>query len=97
MATYMALIKFTERGVKHVKDTCKRAADFKANAKKLGIEVKEQYWCMGVWNGVILFDAPSDESATAGMFSLSSQDNVTTQTLRCFTAVEMSKILGTVM
>jgi uncharacterized protein with GYD domain len=51
---------------------------------------------MGVWDGVILFDAPSDESATAGMLSLNSQDNVTTQTLRCFTAAEMSKILGTV-
>jgi len=27
MATYLTLIKFTERGVKDIKDTCKRAAD----------------------------------------------------------------------
>ncbi len=95
MATYVTLIKFTERGVKHVKDTCKRAADFKAGAKKMGIEVKEQYWCMGAWDGVIIFDAVSDEAATAGMISLCSQDNVTTQTLRSFNATEMAKILGT--
>jgi uncharacterized protein with GYD domain len=96
MATYVTLIKFTERGVKHVKDTCKRAADFKAGAKKLGIEVKEQYWCMGAWDGVVIFDAASDETATAGMISLCSQDNVTTQTMRSFTAAEMAKILGSV-
>lgn len=56
MATYLTLIKFTEHGVKDIKDTCKRAADFKAHAKKHGIEVKEQYWCMGAYDGVIVFD-----------------------------------------
>jgi uncharacterized protein with GYD domain len=94
MATYVTLIKFTEKGLKNVKDTCKRAADFKASAKKLGLEVKEQLWCMGAFDGVIIFDAPDDETATAGMLSLSSLDNVTTQTLRSFTAPEMGKLVG---
>jgi uncharacterized protein with GYD domain len=39
MATYVTLIKFTEKGIKDIKDTCKRATDFRAGAKKLGIEV----------------------------------------------------------
>ena len=94
MATYVTLIKLTQRGVKDIKDTCKRAAELKAHAKKHGIEVKEQYWCMGAYNGVIIFDAPDDETATAAMLSLSSREYVTTQTLRSFTATEMSKILG---
>jgi uncharacterized protein with GYD domain len=96
MATYVALLKFTEQGVKNFKDTCKRAADFKAKAKKLGIEVKEQYWCVGACDGVIIFEAPDDETATAGMLDLSSSNNVTTQTLRSFTASEMGKIIGKV-
>ena len=96
MATYVSLIKFTEQGAKNIKDTCKRAADFRASAKKLGIEVKEQLWCMGTYDGVVVFDASDDETATAGMLSLSSQDNVSTQTLRSFTATEMGKILGKV-
>jgi len=96
MATYVSLLKLTEKGVKSVKDTCKRAADFKASAKKLNIEVKEQYWCMGRFDGVIIFDAPDDDTATAGMLSLSSLDNVSTQTLRCFAAADMAKILGKV-
>lgn len=94
MATYVTLIKFTEQGVKNIKDTCKRAADFKASAKKLGIEVKEQYWCMGAYDGVIVFEAPDDDTATAAMLSLSSLNNVTTQTLRSFTAAEMGKVVG---
>ena len=94
MASYLSLIKFTERGIKDIKDTCKRAADFKAHAKKHGIEVKEQYWCMGAYDGLIIFDAPDDETASAAMLSLSSRENVTTQILRSFTATEMGKILG---
>jgi uncharacterized protein with GYD domain len=93
MATYVSLLKFTEQGVTKVKDTCKRAAEFKASARKLGVEVKEQYWCMGAYDGVIVFDAPDDDTATAGMLTLSSLDNVATQTLRSFTAAEMGKIV----
>jgi uncharacterized protein with GYD domain len=96
MATYVTLIKLTEQGVKKFKDTCKRAADFKASAKKVGIEVKDTYWCMGAFDGVVIFDAPDDETAAAGMLSLGSLDNVSTQTLRSFTAAEMGKILGKV-
>lgn len=94
MATYLTLIKLTERGIKESKDTCKRAADFKAHAKKHGIEVKEVYWCLGAYDGFILFDAPDDETATAAMLSLASREHVTTQTLRSFSVTEMNKIVG---
>ena len=96
MATYVTLLKFTEQGVKNIKDTCKRAADFKSHAKKHGIEVKEQLWCLGAFDGLIIFDAPDDETATGAMMSLSSREYVRTQTLRSFTASEMGKIVGKV-
>jgi uncharacterized protein with GYD domain len=96
MATYVTLLKFTERAVKEIKDTGKRAADLKTHAKKHGIEIKEQYWCLGAYDGLVLFDAPDDETATAAMLSLSSRGYVTTQTLRSFTAADMSKIVGKV-
>jgi uncharacterized protein with GYD domain len=96
MATYVTLIKFTEKGVKDIKHTCQRAADFKAAVKKLRVEVREQYWCMGAYDGIVVFDAPDDETATIGMLALASQDNVATQTLRSFTATDMAKIVGKV-
>jgi uncharacterized protein with GYD domain len=96
MATYVTLLKFTERGVKDVKDSCKRAAELRNHAKKHGIEVKEQLWCIGAYDGLIIFDAPNGETATAAMLSLSSRGDVTTQTLPSFTAAEMATILGKV-
>jgi uncharacterized protein with GYD domain len=96
MATYVTLLKFTERAAKDIKDTCKRAAELKNHAKKHGIEIKQQLWCMGDYDGLILFDAPDDETATAAMLSVGSRGFVSTQTLRSFTATEMEKIVGKV-
>jgi uncharacterized protein with GYD domain len=96
MASYVTLLKFTERGVKDIKDTTKRAAELKNHAKKHGIEIKQQFWCMGAYDGFLVFDAPDDETATSAMLSLCSRDCVTTQTLRAFTAPEMDRIVGKV-
>jgi uncharacterized protein with GYD domain len=94
MATYLTLIKFTGKGAKNIKDTCKRAANFKAEGKSLGIDVKAQHWCLGSFDGFILFDAPDDETAAAAAAHLAAQEFVTTQTERAFTAQEMSGIVA---
>jgi uncharacterized protein with GYD domain len=62
MATYVTLLKFTERGVKDIKDSCKRAAELKTHAKKHGIEVKEQYWCMGAYDALLEFTGQRDHA-----------------------------------
>ncbi len=95
MATFIATIKFTPKGVAEVQDTCKRAAAFKAAAKKLGVKVTDAYWTAGRFDGVLIFDAPDDETASALMLQLGSQGRVQTQTARAFTAAEMEKVLAT--
>jgi uncharacterized protein with GYD domain len=97
MATYVTLIKFTEKGTKDVKDTCKRAQEFKTHAAKHGVEVKELYWCLGAYDGLIVFSAPDNDTATAAMLSLASRGFVATETLRCFNDSEMNKIVGRIM
>jgi uncharacterized protein with GYD domain len=94
MATYIALARFTDQGVRTVKDTTKRAEAFKEAAKKLGVTFKEVYWTLGSYDAVAIVDAPDDLAATAYALSLSAQGNVHTQTLRAFGPDEMKKILG---
>ena len=94
MATFITTLHFTEQGLKAVRDTCKRAAAFKTAAEKLGIKVSGQYWTLGAFDGVIVFEAPDETTATAAMLHLSSRGNFRTQTARAFDAAEMHKILG---
>ena len=94
MATFITTIKFTEKGIAGIKDTVKRASSFKAAAKKMGVNVSNIYWTLGRVDGVIVFDAKNDETATAAMLHLSRQGNVQTSTSRAYDAAEMEKVLG---
>ena len=94
MATYIALVDFTTDGISNIQHTTRRSEDFAEDAKKLGIEVKHTYWTMGVHDGVLIFEAADDETATAAMLSLGSRGKAHTQTLRAFDSTEMDAILA---
>jgi uncharacterized protein with GYD domain len=94
MATYIMLGQFTDQGIRNVKDTAKRAEAVKEMAKKVGATVKEVYWTMGAYDVATVVEAPDEASATAFFLSVAALGNVRTQSLRAFTANEMSGILG---
>jgi uncharacterized protein with GYD domain len=94
MATFITTLKFTEQGVQNFQESPKRAAAFKSAAKKLGVKVADIYWTLGGFDGVIIFDAPDGETATAAMLHLASLGNVQTTTTRAFGASEFEKITG---
>jgi len=94
MATFLTTMQFTEQGIKAVRDTCDRAAAFKAAAKKMGVKVTGTYWTLGAFDGLIVFEAPDEATATAAMLHLSSSGNIRTQTARAFDTAEMQKIVS---
>lgn len=94
MATFITTIKFTDLGEKNIPETTRRAAAFKATAKKMGVKVVGQYWTLGTFDGLLIYEAPDDETATSLMLHLGSLDNVHTSTMRAFVASEMEKILA---
>jgi uncharacterized protein with GYD domain len=94
MATFITTIKFTDQGLKSISQTTKRASSFKSASKKLGVKVAGQYWTLGDFDGLLVYEAPDDETATAAMLHLGSLDNVHTSTVRAFSATEMDKVLA---
>jgi uncharacterized protein with GYD domain len=94
MARYISLIRFADQGIRNVKDTIKRGDAAKAEAEKLGMKIIEEYWTMGAYDGVVLFDAPDDETMTAFACKVSSLGNVKTETMRAFRKEEMEGILS---
>ena len=94
MATYISTFKFTEKGVQGIRNTTKRAAAFKAAAKKMGVKTTGVYWLLGRYDGLLIFEAPDDKTATAAMLYVASQGNVKTSTSRAFDAAEMEKVIA---
>lgn len=96
MVTFITTIKFTQQGIKDIDHSTKRAAIFKTEAKKLGAKVKEIYWTLGDHHGLLILEAPDDDTATAVILHLSAMGNVHTSTRRAYTAAEMDKIVAKV-
>lgn len=96
MATFITTIKFTQQGIKGIDETTKRAAAFKAAAKKLGATVTDIYWTLGDQDGLLILEAADDETATRALLHLGAMGNVHTTTVRAFNAAEMDKILAKV-
>ncbi|OGQ84704.1 MAG: GYD family protein [Deltaproteobacteria bacterium RIFCSPLOWO2_12_FULL_60_19] len=94
MATYVVLVSFTDQGVRNIKQTTERAKALAAAGTKLGVKVKDTFWTLGAYDAVLVADAPDDEAMTALCLSVGSLGNIRTQTMRAYSADEMSKILA---
>jgi uncharacterized protein with GYD domain len=92
----VTLANFTEQGVRNAKESPKRAEAFKEMAKKHGCSVKDIYWTQGQYDLVTITEAPDEITATALALSIAGQGNVRTETLRAFSAGEMTVLKYTV-
>ena len=93
MANYVLLIRWTDQGIRNIKDTINRAAAARKEVEKLGGKLTI-YWTLGKYDLVGILEAPDDESAMQISLRFGSQGNVRTQTLRAFTEQETSGVIS---
>ena len=94
MPTYVCLIRFTDQGIRNIKDTVKRGDAAMAEAEKMGMKIVEELWTMGAYDGVVTLEAPDDQTMSAFILKMGSLGNVKNQTLRAFRRNEMEAILA---
>jgi len=94
MPSYVCLIQFKDQGIRNIKDTVKRGEAAIAEAKKMGVKIVEEYWTMGAYDGVVIIEAPDDDTMSAFILKMGSLGNVQGQTLRAFRRDEMERILA---
>lgn len=93
MATYLIMGKFTEQGIRNVKETTARADRFKEIARECGVEVREIMWLMGDYDVINIVEAPDDKSVSALLLRVGAWGNVRTTTFRAYSKNEMDEII----
>ena len=84
MVTFIALLDYTDQGIRNIKDSPHRADQFNQLAEKAGARVVQQYWTIGSHDGVLILEAPDDTIAASVLLALGASGNVRTTTLRAF-------------
>ena len=92
MIRYVTLLRFTEQGLKNLKKSTARAADFREAAAQMGVNVEMQYWTTGAYDGVLIFSADVESNALRCLAALAAAGNVRTETLKAFNAKEFDAI-----
>jgi uncharacterized protein with GYD domain len=93
MPAYIALAKFTEQGVRSVKETVARADAARELGRRLGVRMENIHWTLGEYDLVTYCDADNDAAMTAFALAISAAGNVKFETLRAFPREEMAAIL----
>ena len=96
MPTYVALIDWTDQGVRNFKDTVDRYEGAQSACDNLGVRFTDVRWTLGTHDIVATVEAPDDETLAAALLSVAGQGNIRTTTLRAFTGEEMRTIIDKV-
>jgi uncharacterized protein with GYD domain len=93
MSFYIILWNYTNEGIKNVKESPKRADDFKSKLENAGGKLIDTYYTFGKYDGVSIVDAPTDETLMSCLLSVESQGKARSVTLKAFSYDEATKII----
>src|SRR5262249_13173255 len=94
MPTFITLLRYTEQGIKNIKESPSRLEAARAAFRSVGAELKSFYLVTGQYDAVCIAEAPNDEAFAKVILALASKGNVRTETLRAFNEDEYRKIIG---
>ncbi len=93
MPHYVSLVKWTDQGVKDVKDAPARLAALGKMAEQLGAKLTI-YSTMGEYDFVAIAEGPSDEIAMQIALQLEKAGNARTCTMKAWTLEEAAKVFA---
>jgi len=93
MPAYVMLIRWTDQGVRSVKDTVTRSRELIATLEKVGGKAIAVYYTQGRYDMITIGEVPNEETMMAFSLTMSKAGNVRTETLRAFSLAETESIL----
>jgi uncharacterized protein with GYD domain len=94
MATYITLFKFTQQGIKDVKNGPQRLDSAKKAWSAAGGSIKAFYLLMGEYDGLVISEVPDDATVAKLALQTGMLGNITTQTMRAYTEEEYRKVVA---
>jgi uncharacterized protein with GYD domain len=93
MPTYVTLYKWTEKGIKNVKQAPERIEAAIKGAEAMGGKILGLYVTLGEYDLVAISEWPSDEAGMAMLLAQGALGNVRSTTLKAFAPAEFAEIV----
>ena len=96
MATFIVLANWTDQGLRTVEESPRRLDAAKKTLEDMGGQFRSFYMTVGVYDLMLIFDAPDDAVAARFLMMWGKGGNVRTSTLRAFPESAYREIMNSV-
>ena len=93
MPHYIALVNFTDQGIRNIRNLPERIQEVDQGLAAAGIKI-QRFFTLGQYDIVAIVEAPDDEAAAVALLSVGMQGNIRTTTLSAFTQDEFFQLIG---
>ena len=93
MPSYIMLAKWTDQGIRHVKESPLRVDKTRQMLKDMGGDFKQFFLTMGEYDMVAVYEAPDDAVAARFNLELGMLGNIRTETLKAFPEAAYREIM----
>ena len=92
MPTFIAMLSWTDQGIRGVKDSPKRLLAAREAAKKLGVEIKQVFLTTGEFDLLSILEAANGDNVAKLIMTLGSQGNLRSRIVRAWPEAEYIKM-----
>ncbi len=94
MPTFIAMLSWTDQGIRGVKDSPKRLLAAREAAKKLGVDIKQVFLTTGEFDLLSILEAANGDNVAKLIMTLGSQGNLRSRTVRAWPEAEYMKLIS---
>lgn len=94
MATYISLLKYTEKGMANIKESPARLDAARKLFQSMGAELKQWFLVLGEYDAVVITEGPDDDTVARILLTIGALGNIKTETFRAFNEEEYRKIIA---
>jgi uncharacterized protein with GYD domain len=95
MAVYVTLYRYTDEGMKGVKNAAEIAAGWQAEAQKRGVIVHALYWLQGQYDAVTIIESDDADAVNGLLLSIGQQGSLRTETMGAMSLEDIQRLTWT--
>ena len=93
MAIHVTLYRYTDEGIKGVKDAADIARGWQQEAQKRGVNVLALYWLEGPYDAVTIVESDDDDAVMGLLLAIGAQGLMRTQSMRGFSLEDVQRFV----
>lgn len=93
MAAYVTLYRYTDEGMKQIKNAAEIARGWQQEAQKRGITVSALYWLQGSADAITIVESDDDAAVNGLLLAIGAQGLMRTETMRAISLADLERAL----